>query len=90
MLASLHNRIGEVSDGSLSLDRETKNFVRENLGFRSVKERSGKAALQFELHIQKGLSVAGQPMLNPLGKGRRIGSGGLGAVSVMNAIPVQW
>ena len=35
VLPSLHNRLSEIADGSLSLDRATRDYIRANLGVRS-------------------------------------------------------
>src|SRR5687768_678834 len=36
VLPRVHNRIPEIAEGKLSLDRHTREFIREELGFRFV------------------------------------------------------
>jgi hypothetical protein len=66
VLPTLHNRIVEIADGSLSLDRATREYIRSNLGFRWVAMESGRAALDLERRLQRGEAQCGKPLLNPL------------------------
>jgi hypothetical protein len=36
VIPSLHNRLADIGTGDLSLDRETRTYIRERLGFRWV------------------------------------------------------
>jgi hypothetical protein len=45
VLPGLRDRLAEVADGSLSLDRETRAYVRANLAFRFVAVAEGKPPL---------------------------------------------
>ena len=65
VLPRLQNRIAEIADGTLSLDAETRAYIRENLGFRWVTATSGKDALKLEREIQAGSLCVGKPALNP-------------------------
>jgi hypothetical protein len=66
VLPSLHNRLSEVADGTLSLDRETRAYIRDRLAFRFVEIADGTAALALERQVQRGEFAAGKPLLNPL------------------------
>jgi len=55
-----------MADGTLSLDTETCQFIRDELGFRWVEAESGKHALAIEKAIQRGVLSAGKPVLNPM------------------------
>ena len=67
VLPRLGNRIAEIADGSLSLDRETKDYVRTNLGFRWLAMDDPKAAYALERALQSGEhDPPGKPLLNPL------------------------
>lgn len=67
VLPRLGNRISEIADGSLSLDRETRNYVSENLGFRWIGVASPAEAFAIERGLQAGkANPPGPPMLNPL------------------------
>jgi hypothetical protein len=66
VLLGLHNRLGEIADGTLSLDRETRAYIRDRLGFRFVVVADGAAALALERQVQRGALAAGKPLLNPL------------------------
>lgn len=66
VLSTLHNRISEIADDSLSLDVATCDYIRENLGFRWIMMESGKAAFELERRLQEGEAECGKPLLNPL------------------------
>src|SRR3954453_4895929 len=61
---ALRDRLGGVADGSLSLDRETRAYVRANLAFRFVAVTDGAAALKLEHQVRAGCLAAGKPLLN--------------------------
>lgn len=65
VLPTLHNRIAELADGTLSLDGATRDYIRTSLGFRWTVMESGKAALELERRLQKGEAECGKPLLNP-------------------------
>jgi hypothetical protein len=66
VLPRLGNRISEVADGSLSLDRETRAYVAENLGFRWISVSSPAEAFRVERELQLGrFDPPGRPLLNP-------------------------
>jgi hypothetical protein len=65
VLPTLHNRISEIADGSLSLDGATRDYIRTNLGFRWVATDSGAEARQLESRLQRGEAEYGKPLLNP-------------------------
>jgi hypothetical protein len=65
VLPAPRDRLGEVADGSLSLDRETWAYVRANLAFRFVAVADGPAALSLEREVRAGRLSAGKPLLNP-------------------------
>ncbi len=73
VLPGLHNRIGEIADGSLSLDAETRSFIRAQLGFRCLSVASPDMAYQIEGMIIRGGLLIGTPLLNPL-RARKRGS----------------
>lgn len=66
VIPSLHNRLADVGSGELSLDRETRAYIRERLGFRWVAADGPGAAFELEKAIRQGALVADRPMLNPL------------------------
>jgi len=66
VLPTLHNRIAEIADGSLSLDKATRDYIRANLGFRWVAMENGKVAFELERRLQKGEAPCGKPLLNPV------------------------
>ena len=66
VLPTLHNRISEIADGTLSLDRATRDYIRANLGFRWTMMKSGMTALELERRLQRGEAACGKPLLNPL------------------------
>ena len=66
VLPTLHNRISEIAEGSLSLDRATRDYVRNNLGFPWTMMDSGMAALELERRLQRGEAACGKPLLNPV------------------------
>ena len=60
--------IREVSEGSRSLDRLTREFIRSNLEYRFVTTETGGEAREMEATIRRdGLLDHGRPLLNPLG-----------------------
>jgi hypothetical protein len=65
VLPTLHNRIAEIADGSLSLDKATRDYIKTNLGFRWVYMESGRAAFELERRLQRGEAMCGKPLLNP-------------------------
>ena len=66
VLPRLGNRIADVADGTLSLDRETKAYVRSNLGFRWLAVAEPMAAFALERALQAGEhNPPGPPVLNP-------------------------
>jgi hypothetical protein len=65
VLPTLHNRISEIADGTLSLDQATRNYIRANLGFRWIATESGAEARQLERWLQQGRTECGTPLLNP-------------------------
>ena len=72
VLPRLGNRIAEVAEGALSLDHETKVYVRTNLGFRWLAMEDPKAAFALERSLQAGeRNPPGAPLLNPKALGRR-------------------
>jgi hypothetical protein len=66
VLPTLHNRISEIADGTLSLDIATRDYIRANLGFRWIAMDSGAAARQVEGRLQRGQAGCGKPLLNPI------------------------
>jgi hypothetical protein len=66
VLPTLHNRISEIAEGTLSLDVATRDYIRVNLGFRWLTMESGKAAFELERRLQRGEAECGKPLLNPL------------------------
>jgi hypothetical protein len=66
VLPGLHGRLAGLADGSLSLDRETRAYVRASLGFRFVPVPDGATALALEREVRGGSLRAGRPLLNPL------------------------
>ena len=66
VLPGLHGRLAGLADGSLSLDRETRAYVRASLGFRFVPVPDGATALAREREVRGGRLRAGRPLLNPL------------------------
>jgi hypothetical protein len=67
VLPGMHNRLGEVADGQYSLDEATRDFIRENLGFRWVAVADGSVARKLEEQLKRGEASCGRPLLNPLG-----------------------
>jgi hypothetical protein len=65
ILPRLQNRIQDIADGSLSLDEETRRYVRGNLGFRWTSAADGRTALDLENRVQRGALRAGKPLLSP-------------------------
>jgi hypothetical protein len=66
VLRTLHNRIQDIADGTLSLDAETQDYVRANLGFRWITATDGNSADRIERSVQRGEAPCGPPILNPL------------------------
>jgi len=66
VLPTLHNRISDIADGSLSLDEATRDYIRTNLGFRWVATGSGAEARQIESRLQRGEAECGRSALNPV------------------------
>ena len=60
VLPGLRDRLAEVADGSLSLDRETRAYVRANLAFRFVAVTDGAAALKLEREVRAGRLSGGR------------------------------
>ena len=54
VLTHLHNRLNEVSAGKLSLDTVTREYIRQQLGYRWVRCPDGDTALKLERAIQRG------------------------------------
>lgn len=54
VLPRVHNRIAEIAEGSLSLDRLTRDFIRAELGFRFVPVENAAAARALERTLQRG------------------------------------
>jgi hypothetical protein len=66
VLPSVRNRLQEIAAGTLPLDRETRTFIRDRLGFRFVSVGEGTTALALERRLQRGGLACGKPFLNPL------------------------
>ena len=66
VIPSLHNRFADIGTGDLSLDRETRAYIRERLGFRWVAVDAPSAAFELEKAIRRGALEAGKPLLNPI------------------------
>jgi hypothetical protein len=73
VLPTLHNRLAEVANGSVSIDAATRDYIRANLGFRWIAMGSGAAAYDLERKLQRGEMPCGTPSLNPLTQVRRPG-----------------
>lgn len=72
VLPRLGNRIADIADGTVSLDGETKEYVRTNLGFRWLAMKDPAAAYALERALQAGeYDPPGKPLLNPLATRRR-------------------
>jgi hypothetical protein len=54
VLSRVHNRIAEIAEGTLSLDRLTREFIRAELGFRFVSVEDATAARELEQTLQRG------------------------------------
>jgi hypothetical protein len=65
VLPRLHNRLCEIASGRLSLDSETRTFIRHELGFRVAAARDPQEALRWERALCRGETDAGLPLLNP-------------------------
>ena len=70
VLPGLHNRLNEIADGSLSLDAETRTYIRTHLGFGVLPVRTPHQARAIEENARWGLFGSGPPLLNPLGERR--------------------
>jgi hypothetical protein len=66
VLPQLHNRFTDIAGGVLSLDKETRDFIRANFGFRWLKLPDGTSARELEARLKRGEHVCGMPLLNPL------------------------
>jgi hypothetical protein len=66
VIPSLHNRLEDLRSGALSLDQETRAYIRERLGFRWIAVAGPAEAFSMERTIQRGHLPAGRPFLNPL------------------------
>jgi hypothetical protein len=64
VLPRLHNRLADIAEGRLLLDNATRDYIRENLGFRWIIRQDGAAALSLERHLQRGAAPCGRPLLN--------------------------
>jgi hypothetical protein len=64
VIPTLHNRLTDVAEGRLRLDHATRDYIRENLGFRWVSQQDGTAARWLERHLQRGAAPCGHPLLN--------------------------
>ena len=56
----------QIGQGQLLLDRLTRSFIREHLGYRFAVYTDGTEALAIERSIRGGALSAGCPYLNPL------------------------
>jgi hypothetical protein len=56
----------DIGQGQLLLDRLTRDYIREHLGYRFLVCRDGEEALAVERSIRAGQLPAGRPYLNPL------------------------
>lgn len=54
VLPSLGNRLRDIADGTISLDRETRAYIRSELGYRWQPCGSASDALTLERAIQRG------------------------------------
>lgn len=66
VIPSLHNRLEDLRSGALSLDRETKAYIRQRLGFRWLAVDGPVSAFALEKTIRGGAKQMGRPLLNPL------------------------
>lgn len=64
VLPSLHNRVQDIASGAVSLDAETRLFIRQRLGFRLSSAGSPATAFALENLLCTGATNAGCPMLN--------------------------
>ena len=58
--------IEQVGAGTLSLDRLTRDYVRERLSYRFIETPDAVLAHQLEAVARRGISSTGRPLLNPL------------------------
>jgi hypothetical protein len=66
VLPRLGNRLGEIAEGTLSLDQETRAYVNEHLGFRWLAVENPEMAHKLERALQAGqYDPPGKPFLNP-------------------------
>ena len=56
----------QLSEGKLSLDKMTRDFIRENLIFRFVVMEDSAKAFDLERTIRRGALDVSTPLLNPL------------------------
>lgn len=54
-----------LAEGKLSLDRLTRDLIRERFAFRFVTADDSAAAFALERRVQRGELRAGRPLLNP-------------------------
>lgn len=65
VLPRLGNRLQDIASGTLSLDRETNVFVRDELSFRWMVVASPGDAFALEAALKAGRLPPGPPILNP-------------------------
>ena len=66
ILPLVHNRISEIAEGILSLDKLTREYIRAELGFRFIQVDDSTQALTLERQVQRGEWEHGRPLLNPI------------------------
>jgi hypothetical protein len=66
IIPTLHNRLAEIGSGEVSLDSETRAYIRERLGFRWVRVDAPEAAFALEKAVRRGALGVGRPLLNPI------------------------
>jgi hypothetical protein len=72
VLPTARDRIDDIVAGSFSLDQATRDYVRNELGFRMVQVADGREALQVERLVQRSPLAAERPLLNPLGSHAKV------------------
>jgi hypothetical protein len=60
--------IAAVGNGTESMDRLAKEFIRKELSYRFVETRDSAETLEVERLARGGLASLGKPLLNPLGR----------------------
>lgn len=70
VLPRFHNRFSEIGTGQVSLDAATRDFIRDELGFRFCAVSSPADAFALERQLQRGDNPIGPPLLNPLSAAR--------------------